>query len=129
MTMTKKSLKVLLKTCDRNSIKAWVIRWVCGSVGAAPTDLLSDLCHHGCASGMVSDLIYTHDCVRFYDRFESDILEIVDEFLDDTGSTFGEFITHLQPEVFDLVSLKNALAWFAVEHIAYELFEGLGGNS
>ena len=125
---TKKALKGQLKTCGQKSVKAWVIRWVCGSVGVTPTDRLSDLSRHGCGSGMISELIYTHDCIRFYDRYEASILEIVDEFLDSTGETFGEFITHLHPEVFDLVSLKNALAWFAVEETAYRLLEGFEGE-
>jgi len=88
-----------------------------------PIDRLSDLSRHGCGSGIVSELIYTQDCVRFYDQFEASILEIVDEFLESTGETFGELINHLNPEVFDLVSLKNALAWFAVEETAYRLLE------
>lgn len=125
---TKKELKGLLKNYGRNSVQAWVIRWVCGSVGVTPTDRLSDLSRHGCGSGIVSELIYTKDCLRFYDRFEASILEIMDEFLDSTGETFGEFITHLHPEVFDLVSLKNALAWFAVEETAYRLLEGFEGE-
>lgn len=127
--VTKKSLKGMLKTCDRKSVKAWVIRWVCGSVGVTPTDRLSDLSRHGCGSGIVSELIYTQDCIRFYDRFEASILEIVDKFLESTGETFGEFINHLNPEVFDLVSLKNALAWFAVEETAYRLLEVLEGEN
>jgi len=127
---TKKALKALLRNCDQKSVKSWVIRWVCGSVGVTPADRLSELSHHGCSSGIVSELIYTKDCIRFYDRFEASILEIVDEFLESTGETFGEFINHLNPEVFDLVSLKNALAWFAVEETAYRLLEVLeGGNA
>jgi hypothetical protein len=129
MGMTKKSLRSLLKQYPSNSVKAWTIRWVCGSVGVTPTDRLSELSHHGCISGIISELIYTQDCVRFYDRFEASILEIVDDFLESTGETFGEFINHLRPEVFDLVSLKNALAWFAVEETAYRLLEGLEGES
>ncbi len=129
MGMTKKALRVLLKQCPSNSVKAWVIRWVCGSVGVNPTDRLSELSRHGCISGIISELIYTQDCVRFYDRFEASILEIVDEFLESTGETFGEFINHLRPEVFDLVSLKTTLAWFAVEETAYRLLEGLDGEN
>jgi hypothetical protein len=55
-------------------------------------------------------------------------LEIVDEFLESTGETFGEFINHLNPQVFDLTSLKNALVWFAVEETAYRLLEGFEGE-
>ncbi|NBV83815.1 hypothetical protein EBR57_06825 [bacterium] len=121
--VTKKSLKGMIKTCGRRSVKAWVIRWVCESVGVTPTDRLSDLSRHGCGSGIVSELIYTNDCVRFYDRFEASILEIVDEFLDSTGETFCEFIAHLRPEITDLSSLKTTLAWFAVEETAYRLLE------
>ncbi|NDC82587.1 hypothetical protein EB093_02845 [bacterium] len=114
----------LLTHGDPESVKSWVIRWVCASVGNDPIDLLTDLTQHGCISGIISELIYTQDCVAFYARFEANILEIVNEFLESTGETFGEFIHHLRPEVFDLVSLKTTLAWFAVEEIAYQLLEG-----
>ena len=126
---TKKALKELLRNCDQKSVKSWVIKWVCESVGYNPIDLLTDLTHHGCISGIVSELIYTHDCLRFYDRFEASILEIVDEFLDSTGETFCEFIAHLRPEIADLTSLKTTLAWFAVEETAYILVAGLEGEN
>ena len=63
---TKKDLKGQLKTCGQKSVKAWVIRWVCGSVGVTPTDRLSDLSRHGCGSGMISELIYTRNGIRCY---------------------------------------------------------------
>ncbi len=119
--MTKKQLNAILKKCDPKSVQAWVIRWVCGSVGYTPTDLLTDLSHYGCASGIVSELIYTHDCLNFYARFEVDIWEIVAQFLDNTGETIGEFIDHLRPEVLDLDALKTTLSWFAVEETAAQL--------
>lgn len=123
--MTKKQLRTLLKKCGPNTVQAWVIRWVCGSVGTNPIDLLTDLTHHGCISGIVSELIYTHDCVNFYTRFEADIWHIIAQFLDNTGETIGEFIDHLRPEILDLDGLKTTLSWFAVEETAARILERL----
>lgn len=127
--MTKKKLKVLLKKCDPNSVQAWTIRWACRLVGSNPIDLLTDLSHHGCISGIVSELIYTHDCVKFYTRFEADIWDIIAQFLDNTGETIGEFIDHLRPEVLDLDGLKTTLSWFAVEETAAQLLERLEASN
>ncbi len=127
--MTKKKLNALLKTCDPKSVQAWGIRWVCGSMGTNPIDLLTDLSHHGCASGIVSELIYTHDCLNFYARFETDIWEIVAQFLDNTGETIGSFIDNLHPEVRDLDGLKTTLVWFAVEQTAAQLLERLEASN
>ncbi len=127
--MTKNKLNTLLKKCDPKSVRAWVIKWACGSVGYNPIDLLSDLSQHGCASGIVSELIYTHDCVNFYTRFEADIWDIIAQFLDNTGETIGEFIDHLRPEVLDLDGLKTTLVWFAVEETAAQLLERLEASN
>ncbi|NBV83219.1 hypothetical protein EBR57_03755 [bacterium] len=127
--MTKKKLHELLKKCDPKSVQAWTIRWACGSVGCNPVDRMSDLSRHGCISGLVSELIYTHDCVDFYVRFETDIWHIVAQFLDNTGETIGEFIDHLRPEVQDLDGLKTTLSWFAVEETAAQLLERLGASN
>jgi len=126
---TKKALKELLRNCDQKSVKSWVIKWVCGSVGYNPINLLTDLTHHGCISGIVSDLIYTHDCVNFYTRFEADIWNIIAQFLDSTGETIGSFIDHLRPEILDLDGLKTTLAWFAVEETAHRLLGILKGEN
>ncbi|NBV83994.1 hypothetical protein EBR57_07740 [bacterium] len=127
--MTKKHLRALLKKCGPNTVQAWVIRWVCGSVGTNPIDLLTNLTHHGCISGIVSDLIHTHDCLNFYARFEADIWEIIAQFLDSTGETIGSFIDNIHPEILDLDALKTTLSWFAVEQTAAQLLERFEGSN
>lgn len=119
--MTKSALKKHLKTLARDSVKAWMIRWICQQVGVTPTDLLRSVTGHGCQSGCVPALIYTNDCLAFYDHFESDIWALVTDFLDSTGESLGDFIDHLRPAVVDLVSLKTTLSWFAVEETAHQL--------
>ena len=119
--MTKSALKKQLKTLARDSVKAWMIRWICQQVGVTPTDLLRSVTCHGCQSGCVPALIYTHDCLAFYDHFESDIWALVTDFLDSTGESLGDFIDHLRPAVVDLVSLKTTLSWFAIEETAHQL--------
>lgn len=75
-----------------------------------PQSFFNDLNCHGCISGMVSGLIYYCDTHRFFDDHYEEILELKEQFEDETGST-------LKIEG----DLKNYLAWFAFEEIAFRL--------
>ena len=59
---------------------------------------------HGCETGVVSGLIYYHETCAFYDAHEDEILDVLEEYGHDFGS-----------EPYDLVSLRNARAWFAAD--------------
>ncbi len=75
----------------------------------------SDLLFHGCASGMIGSLIYYVDTHKFYDTHYNEIEEIREEYEDSIGESLkinGD--------------LKNFLAWFAFEQVAYELAQELG---
>lgn len=73
-------------------------------------NFFQDLCHHGCVSGMIPDLVSYADTHRFFDAHYGEIDELRQEFEDSTGEPLkinGD--------------LKNALAWFAFEQIAFQL--------
>jgi len=114
-------MKPLLSTVQ-NAIEHWVINTLLNTLRDNADELenfLKDLAVHGCASGAVSELIYTEDCVDFYTRFEADIWEIVTDYIESVEISLGEFMNILHID--DPSSLKVNLAWFSVEHSAYRL--------
>ena len=86
---------------------------------------MSDLRQSGCSSGMISELIYYLDTVKFHDKFEEEIWNLAFEDAEDQGINIMEFISSLNgsDNVGDLDQLKNLLAWFAFEEIAFRLFD------
>lgn len=74
-----------------------------------------DLLNHGCASGMVSSLIYYVDTHKFYDTYYNQI----EDLRYDYENSIGEPITIKG-------DLKNFLAWFAFEETTHQLANELG---
>lgn len=75
-----------------------------------PQSFFNDLLQHGCISGMVSQLIYYTDTHAFYDKHYEEIEELRAEYEESTGEPLQ--ISN---------DLKNYLAWFAFEQVAYQL--------
>lgn len=73
-------------------------------------DWFEDLSRGGCASGMVSGLIYYEDTHKLNDEFYDEIEELRHEWKDNTGE-------ELKPQN----DLKNWFAWFAFEETAYRI--------
>lgn len=132
--MTKTALRQYLTqrfTCQhkrQHSIEYWLIRFVCRGRGYSPQGQLEDIVHHGCSSGCVGELIYTCDCLKFYQKYEDKIWELVYEFRQDTGQTLGQFIDSFSSVIEDEDSLKVSLGWFAIEQTAFRILNDLGGN-
>lgn len=91
-------------------------------------DQLQDIVNHGCSSGCVGEVIYTYDCIKFYNKYEDAIWEIVDDFRNNTGQTLGEFIDSFNFTIEDQDRLKVCLCWFAVEQVAYQLLSQIQGG-
>ena len=69
-----------------------------------------DLADHGCVCGMVGPLVYYADTRAFYDRNYAEIEDLREEYEQEIGEPLqinGD--------------LKNFLAWFAFETIAYRI--------
>lgn len=79
-----------------------------------PKAFFKDLLQHGCISGMVTKLIYYKDTHAFYDKHYAEIEELREEHEESTGEC-------LQVKS----DLKNFLAWFAFEQVAYQLVSEL----
>lgn len=75
-----------------------------------------DLANHGCACGMVGELIYYHDTHRFFDRFYEEIEEIRQEY----QWSVGEEVRVSQND------LKNFFAWFGFEEAARSICGQIG---
>ncbi len=125
--ITKKALKDYLseqfpnRYQRRRSLEAWLIRRLCEECGTLIESRLNDIVNHGCVSGCVSELIYTSDCLKFYGKYEEKIWELVEDFLENTGETLGQFLDAFRTTVDDPHSFKTMFAWFAVEETAHRL--------
>ncbi len=104
-------MKDLLKQIINNhplSIKAEVAREALNYDN--PQVFFDDLLQHGCISGMVSQLIYYTDTHAFYDKHYEEIEELRTEYEESTGEAL---------EIKN--NLKNYLAWFSFEQVAFQL--------
>lgn len=79
---------------------------------------LQDIINHGCISGTVSSLIYYEDTIKFHDTYESDIDEIINNYLESRGEKFSQLAWSFNFKAYELDALKNWKAWFAFECIA-----------
>jgi len=90
---------------------------------------IEDVLNHGCESGIVGELIYYSDTVKFYEEFKTEIKTMLKEAMEETGlkspqELFGNKWD--EEDYFAEEDLnKNLLAWFGYEetvrNIAYEL--------
>lgn len=78
-------------------------------------NFFGDLLTYGCASGMITGLIYYSDTHKFYDTYYNEIEEIRCEYEDQCGSPLS-----INGD------LKNWLAWFSYETTAYNLAYEIG---
>ncbi len=81
-------------------------------------DTLREIVSHGCESGVAHDHIYYRDTIQFFNDFEEEIIEEVE-------NTFGqEYLVEVfnnQGAAIDMY--KNAICWTYVELIAHELID------
>lgn len=85
---------------------------------------IREIMNHGCGTGIVSELIYYSDTVKFYDAFEDEIWARLDAMTTNLGaSSIMSFIgTYLDTKhIGSLTQFKNALAWWAVEDVANDM--------
>lgn len=85
---------------------------------------LSDLREGGCISGIVSNLVYYHDTLRFYRRHRAEIASMLAAILKDSsfkgpGELFAEWDAD-DPLARDTHN-RNLLAWFGFEEMANQI--------
>jgi len=87
---------------------------------------LEDVIEHGCVSGCVSSLIYYSDTVKFYDKFEDEIWDMLEEDTNQFGNdnilqTISQF--NGAKNVGGLDQFKNLLAWYSVEETCRKILD------
>jgi len=110
-----------LETRVKNICKEYAKDYESGMAG-----FIDDLRKGGCQSGMISELIYYTDTVKFYKRYANDIDVLLSSACDDAGCTpsglFGKAWDNCDPLARDTQN-QNLLAWFAFEETAFRLFD------
>ena len=90
--------------------------------------IFTDVLHNGCCSGVVSELIYYYDTVRFYKQYRQEINEMLYNIINETGlyapsELFGDKWDKEDPLAQDDFN-QNLLAWFGFE----ETLRNIGYN-
>ncbi len=126
-----------IKELKRNSSSP-LIKRVCNYVIGEWSDysdkksIFTDVLYHGCQSGIVGELIYYTDTVRFYKQYKEEINSLLYDAMDGTGlyapsELFGDKWDKEDP-LAQYDYNQNLLAWFGFEetlrNIAYK-FESL----
>ena len=77
----------------------------------APEDYFENVLNHGCASGVVPELITYEDTEKFFDRHVDEIFDLLNEVRE-----YGEIKFELN---------RNNLAWFAFEETLNRIYNDL----
>lgn len=86
---------------------------------------LSEVIQHGCQSGIVSDLIYYNDTVKFFEEHKEEINAMLAEMIDSTGCSIDELLTNWDEEdpLIMETNNQNILAWFGYEETARKILD------
>ena len=117
-TISKRAGESKLQAAVRLSVNRHADGDVCG--------FLLDVLHGGCQSGVVGELIYYTDTVRFYKRHAREIDAMLSDLCADCGTTpaglFGDKWDASDPMARDVYN-QNLLAWFGYESVCDQLVE------
>lgn len=117
-----------------NAMYKWVIDDVMDSVIDYEGDSmdeklksrLEEITEHGCQSGTVGSLIYYDDTVKFFDNFNDEIYDMIEDYYG-AESVLDMLKQHC--ELIDIVmgsdSVKNYLAWMAYEVTCSNILDGI----
>ena len=72
------------------------------------------IANHGCSSGVCHQHIYYGDTIRFYDKYEDEILE----YIKDTGLEDEFLVDIFRRSNASINSYKNTVTWCFIEMIA-----------
>ena len=86
MKLTLANIKEI-KRKSESPLKRRVCNYVieCWSEYSDKSGIFTDVLYHGCQSGIVGELIYYTDTVRFYKQYRSEINELLYDTMNGTG--------------------------------------------
>jgi len=86
---------------------------------------MQDLMQGGCQSGIVGQLIYYSDTVKFFKRYHAEINALLVNALENSGNSINEMFGDKWDKEDPLAQEQynqNLLAWFGFEESAVEMF-------
>ena len=129
MKLTLANIKELKRNSD-NPLTRRVCNYVIDRWGdySDKSNIFTDVLYHGCQSGIVGELIYYADTVRFYKQYRNEINELLYDTMNGTGlyapsDLFGDKWDKEDPLAQDNYN-QNLLAWFGFE----ETLRNIGHN-
>jgi len=92
--------------------------------------LLKDILYNGLQSGIISDLVYYSDTLKWYNKHKNEIKSLLRDSMMNYGTNnpadlFGRNWDQDDPFVEDTAN-KNLLTWFSFEETAREIADNLG---
>jgi hypothetical protein len=77
-----------------------------------------EIVDHGCESGVCSQHIYYGDTVKFFDTYEDEIIELIEDIFGDTGVTdiWNDNPGHIN-------GYKNDMTWTFIELVAMQVVD------
>lgn len=84
------------------------------------SDVLGDLIEHGCQSGMIGELVYTHQTTPIFIQFQRELNKVMASIINDSG--FNPFESHQLWDKEDPLVLgdinRQLVVWMAFEQVA-----------
>ncbi len=109
-------------------IEKRVLQWAKRCLGGDSQDniktALQDVTQHGCESGIVEELIYCHDTIKWFKYYRKDINTMLQDVLFNFGGNISDLFGHKWDESDPLAqdtTNQNLLAWFSFEQSANNL--------
>ena len=86
--------------------------------------IFTDVLSHGCISGCVAELIYTSDCIAFYQKHQKEINALLTESMRETETQSPKEILREWEErdyFAEDVNNQSLLAWFGFEETLWRI--------
>ena len=128
--LTKQSLKNFKNESD-NALTKYVCRYIINHCekGVKVSDFIENILKCGCASGIVGELVYYHDTLKFYKKFQHEIVDLLNNLLRDcdcsTSELFGDKWDKEDPLACEEHN-QNLLAWFGFEETMHNIANEFG---
>lgn len=128
------SNKLLTSIAKENSLNSFVVRSIKSHAKDYGTNgvetFISEVLHFGCESGLVSELVYYEDTVKFYKKHKTTIQKMLRAQMIEFGANspaelFGRKWDNDDPFAEETTN-QNLLAWYAYEEVCREIADRLG---